>query len=264
MKENKLRRLLNENKPMVSTRLWSTWPFYTELVGASGNFDYIEFVAEYTPFTQFDLENIARAAELHNMGSMIKLDFLNRGYYAQKAVASGFQAILFTDCRNADEVRESVRFVKPETLGEGGGFGFPNRRFIGTQPYMDQTKHADRLRDIVLCFMVEKHEAMTNIEEICAVPGVDMLQFGPSDYSMSLGKNRSAFGKELREAEEKMIKTALKHGVQPRCEIPSLEAAQYYIDLGVRCFSFSDQVAKLRAFWEGEGAQMRAIADGLG
>lgn len=75
MKENKLRYLLNNHLPSCSTRLWSTWPFYTETVGSTGNFDYIEFVGEYSPFAQTDLENIARAAELYEMATMMKIDF---------------------------------------------------------------------------------------------------------------------------------------------------------------------------------------------
>ena len=71
-------KLLREGKPSVSTRLWSTWPVYTESLGLTGNFDYMEFVAEYAPFSQLDLENLARAAELYEMGSMIKVDLQNR------------------------------------------------------------------------------------------------------------------------------------------------------------------------------------------
>lgn len=263
MKENKLRRLLDLGLPSVATRLWSTWPFYMEALGATGNFDYAEFIAEYAPYTQADLENLARAAELHEMGSMIKVDFLNRGYVAQKAVAAGFQAILFTDCRNAGQVEESVRMMKPETPEYGGMYGFPNRRFIGTQSHLSQLDHAKRLSEVVLCFMIEKAEAMENIEAICAVPGVDMVQFGPSDYSMSMGVNYQDHVPEAKAAERKMIEVALKHGVQPRCEIPSVKAAQYYIDLGVRHFCLGDQFAVLRQFWTGEGAKMRGVADSL-
>lgn len=263
MKTNKLRYLLDNNLPSTATRLWSTWPLFMEMVGASGNFDYAEFVAEYAPFTQYDLENLARAAELHDMGSMIKVDFQCRGYVAQKAAASGFQAILFTDCRNAQEVEESVRMMKSETPESGGTFGFPNRRFIGTQTHMPQLDHAKRIDEIVLAFMIEKHESMKNIEEICAVPGVDMVQFGPSDYCMSRGWNRSDHVDDFKTAEREMIKVALKHGVQPRCEIPTVDAAQYYIDLGVKHFCLGDQVAKLRSFWIDDGKKMRAVAEGL-
>ena len=60
MKENKLRQLIEEGRPTCSTRLWSTWPFYTEAVGYTGNFDYIEYVAEYSPFSQLNFWNSFR------------------------------------------------------------------------------------------------------------------------------------------------------------------------------------------------------------
>lgn len=263
LKHNKLREILTNNRPSVCTRIWSTQPFFTEALGSTGNYDYVEFVAEYTAFAQQDLEMVAMAAELHNMGSMVKVDFHNRAYVAQKAIASGFQAVLFTDCRNAGEVKETLRFVKPETPEDGGSFGYPNRRYIGYQPRLTQTAHAQRIRDVVVALMVEKKEAMDNIEEMCAVPGVDMIQFGPSDYSLSRGWDAKDHVAEYKEAEREMIKVALKHGVQPRCEIPNVAAAKYYIDLGVRHFCLSDQVARLMLSWTEEGGEMRALADSL-
>ena len=55
MKENKIRQLLSTQQPTTSTRIWSTWPFYTEVAGETGNFDYVEFLAECAPFTLVDL-----------------------------------------------------------------------------------------------------------------------------------------------------------------------------------------------------------------
>lgn len=263
MKENKLRRLLLEGRASVATRLWSTWPLYTESLGATGNFDYMEFVAEYAPFSQADLENLARAAELYEMGSMIKVDFQNRFYVAQKAVASGFQAVNFADHCTPQEVRDSVRAVRPMTSGTSGLYGCPNRRFISSPNGVSQKEHIARLENIVLCFMIEKQEAVDNIEEICSVPGVDMVQFGPADYSMSLGWNRAEHVDEWKAVERKVIEASLRHGVQPRCEINSPEEAAYYIGLGVHHFSLGDQFAVLKNFWNGEGRVMRDIARGL-
>ena len=166
MRENKLRRILREGKTSVATRLWSTWPLYTESLGATGNFDYMEFVAEYAPFTQADLENMARAAELYEMGSMIKVDFQNRFYVAQKAVASGFQAVNFADHRTPQEVRDSINSIRPLVEGTDGWYGCPNRRFISSPNGVTQKEHIARLNDIVLCFMIEKKEAVDHIEEI--------------------------------------------------------------------------------------------------
>ena len=90
-----------------------------------------------------------------------------------------------------------------------------------------------------------------------------MVQFGPSDYCMSCGMNRDQCVDEFKAAEKKMIEVALKHGVQPRCEIPNAEAAGYYIDLGVRHFCVGDQVNALKAFWNTQGPKMREIAGKL-
>lgn len=180
MKKNKLREHLNSGKPLLSTRMWSTNPLFWEIVGQTGNFDYVEFLAEYAPFDFTDLPNMARAAELNDMGTMIKLDFQGRGYVAQKAVQSGFQSILFVDHVNPDQVRESVSLIKPKTAGSVGKFGYPNGRYIGNQSHIPPLEHVDRLNEVVLCFMIEKEEAVMNIEEICSIPGVDMIQFGPN------------------------------------------------------------------------------------
>ncbi|MGI6083918.1 MAG: HpcH/HpaI aldolase family protein [Acetivibrionales bacterium] len=262
MKENRIRNLLKSDKPSIGTRIWSSWPFITEAIGAAGNFDYIEFLAEYAPFSHYDLENICRAAELHGMGSMIKVDFQNRFYVAQKAIASGFQAILFADHKTPDEVRESVRMVKADSPASSGQFGYPSRRYIGFQPEENQLEHARQIDDVVLVFMIEKSEALDNIEEICSIPGVDMVQFGSSDYSMSLGWNEAEHVEEWMAAERKMIEVALKHGVHPRCEIfGSPEDAEYYINLGVRHFCFGDEFGNNFNFWKNEGAKMRKITD---
>lgn len=263
MKENRLRYLLNHDLPSVATRIWSTNPFFTEAVGASGNFDYVEFLAEYSPVTQLEMENLCRAAELHDMASIIKVDFQNRGYVAQKAIGSGFQGVLFTDHQTPEQVRETIRLVKSETPEAGGRFGYPNKRFIGFQPRIAQMDHARRVDEIVLLFMIEKAVAVDNIEEICSIPGVDMIQFGPSDYCMSRGWNVKDHREETRAAERHCIEVALAHGVQPRCEIHSAEAAKYYMDLGVRHFCLGDQLVQFQAYLNGEGKLMREAADAL-
>lgn len=260
MRNNKMRDCLHEGRYTLGTRVWSQWPFFIEMLGDTGNFDYIEFVAEYAPFTQYDLENMARACELFNMSSMIKVDFQNHAYVAQKAVAAGFQAVLFTDMKTPEEVREAVRVMKGDSIISGGRFGYPNRRFIGYQPYLSQMDHVKRLDEIVLAFMIEKKEAVENLEEICSIPGVDMLQFGPSDFSMSNGKNSTDNKEACTIAHEKMIRTALKHGIRPRVEIygdPS--DAKKYLEMGVKDICFGDQMKIYSKFASCDGRCMNQI-----
>ncbi len=263
MKQNKLRRLLADKQCTLGTRLNCSLPFFTEIIGSTGNYDYVEFMAEYAPFTNHDLENFVRAAELHDMASIIKIDFQNRVYVAQKAVMAGVQGILFTDCRTADDVRESIRAVTPATKSDDGWYGYLPSRHIGFQPRLVQMDHAQRVRDVVKIFMIEKKEAMDNIEAICSVPGVDMVQFGGNDYCMSLDWNLKDRQEERKAAESEMIRVALKHGVRPRCEVLTPEAAKHFSDQGVKDFCLGDQLTYLLNIYTKDGGAMRSIINAM-
>ena len=91
MKTNKLRKLLNENKPTLGTRVHSIWPATVEALGHTGMFDYVEFLAEYAPFDLFALDNFCRTVELLDMSAIIKVDAEPRAFLAQRGVGAGFQ-----------------------------------------------------------------------------------------------------------------------------------------------------------------------------
>ncbi len=259
MKENKLRYMLDNNMPTVATRLQSSWATVTEMAGATGEYDYIEFLAEYAPYGQYDFENIARAAEVHDMGTMIKVDYQNRYYVAQKAIASGFQAVLFTDHRTAEDVAKTIKMITPECPEFEGGMGFVNRRWVGNNCSMKQEEYARMASRTVKVFMVEKKEALDNIDEICSVPGIDMVQFGPNDFALSSGFNMAENKERVREAELKMFEAAKKHGVHVRAEMNSVEDAQYYLDLGVRHFNVGMELRILSNFWKQQGSQLNEM-----
>ena len=101
MRENRLRTLLNEGKPTIGTRVQSTWPTVTEMVGRSGQFDYVEFLAEYAPYNLHDLDNMGRAIELSpNFCGMIKMEQSAQWHLAVRAMSAGIQNLLFTDVRS--------------------------------------------------------------------------------------------------------------------------------------------------------------------
>lgn len=256
MRENRLRTLLRDGKPSLGTRLQSTWPTVTELVGRTQKFDYIEFLAEYAPYDLYALDNLGRAIELFpNFTGLIKMEQSAQHHLAVRAMAAGIQNLLFTDVRTADDARECTRIVRPETPGGGGIHGNAGGRAAtsGLPALIDE------YRDAVIMLMVEKKEAVENLEEILAVPGIDMVQFGPSDYSMSIGQAGQRASAQIVEAREYTIKTALKMGVQPRAELTEANEAEYYAKLGVKHFCMAADTTILARYYADQGAKMREI-----
>jgi 2-keto-3-deoxy-L-rhamnonate aldolase RhmA len=258
MRRNKLRELLQAGKPTLGTHLHSTWPSVVEAVGHSGMFDYVEFVAEYAPFDLYTLDNFCRAAELHDLSSMIKVDQEPRTFLAQRGIGAGFQSVLFADCRTVDDARACVRAVRPDTPDSGGLYGVGMRRHT-YMLYGGTPEYVQSLKDVVVALMIEKNGAVEHLEEILSLGGIDMIQWGPADFSMSIGRPGEWAAPEVKAAEKFVIETCLKHGIPPRIEVNHPEKAKPYLDMGVRHFCIGTDIVIVYDWMKANGEQMRKL-----
>lgn len=260
MRPNRLRELLNARQPSLGTHLHISWPSVTELVGHTGHYDYVEFVAEYAPYDLYTLENIGRAISCFpHLSGMMKIEQQPRTYLTVRAIGSGIQNLLFADVRTVADVEECVRSVRAETPEQGGIHGVGSRRDVSFVIEGGSPAFVQALADAVVTLMIEKKQAVENLDALLSVKGVDMVQFGPADYSMSLGIPGQWSNPRIREAEEYVIKTALKHGIQPRAEIDHPSAAERYLNLGVRHFCIGTDMSILYDWFKENGKAMREI-----
>jgi 4-hydroxy-2-oxoheptanedioate aldolase len=61
------------------------------------------------------------------------------------------------------------------------------RRDVGYVLECGAPSFVQALDDAVVALMIEKAPAVENLEALLSVKGVDMVQFGPADYAMSIG-----------------------------------------------------------------------------
>jgi 2-keto-3-deoxy-L-rhamnonate aldolase RhmA len=262
MRTNRLRQLLLADQPSLGTHLHLSYPGIVELVGHSGRFDYIEFLAEYAPYDLYALENLARAVDLFpHMTAMMKIEQEPRSYLAIRAIGSGIQNVLFADPRTVADVEACVKAVRAETPASAGIHGVGMRRDVGYVLEPGGPAFVQALDDAVVALMIEKAPAVENLEALLAVKGVDMVQFGPADYAMSIGLAGQWSHPRVREAERYVIDTALKKGIAPRAEIASAEDGKRYLDMGVKHFCIGWDVSILFNWFKDAG---RAMGDLLG
>ena len=163
------------------------------------------------------------------------------------------------DYYRAKDVEETLLKVKPASPEFGGKLGYVNRRWYRNEGFKNQMDYAAQVSRCVMGFMIEKAQAVENIEEICSVPGVDFIQFGPADFSMNSGFNAKEDKERVRRAEEKVIETALRCHVNPRVEINTAKEAKRYMEMGVRHFALGSELRMAKTFWTEEGNEIRSI-----
>jgi 4-hydroxy-2-oxoheptanedioate aldolase len=110
--------------------------------------------------------------------------------------------------------------------------------------------------------MIEKKQAVEDLDAILSVPGIDMVQFGPADYSMSIGLAGQWTHPKVKEAERFVIERALARGIQPRAEIAQPEQARGYLELGVRHFCIGWDVRILSDWFRQQGGAMHKLLFG--
>ncbi|HEY1365890.1 MAG TPA: aldolase/citrate lyase family protein [Gaiellaceae bacterium] len=258
MRENRLRALLDAGEPTLGTRFHSVWPGIVEVVGHTRMFDYVEFLAEYAPFDLHDLDNVCRAAELHGLAAIIKIDQEPRTFLAQRAIGAGFQGVLFADCRSVEEARQIVAIARPETPEHIGTYGVAGRR-MAYMGYGGSPEYVAAVARTVVALMIEKRGAVDALDEILAVPGVDLIQFGAVDYSLSIGRVGEARGPDVAAVQRHVIERCLSLGVAVRVEVATPDEVEQWRELGVRHFSLGVDISVLYEWWLANGRRVREI-----
>jgi 4-hydroxy-2-oxoheptanedioate aldolase len=262
MRKNRFRELLNAGQPTLGTHLLSSWPTLVELVGQTGLYDYIEFTAEYAPFDLHDLDNLGRAFQVADLAGMIKIEQTQYLHQAMRAIGAGFQSVLFADIRSVEDATTAVRAVRAEAPASRGLHGVGMRRDVGVVREGGSPAYVRALDEVVIAIMVEKRDCLENLDAILSTKGLDMVQFGPADYAMSIGLAGQWSHPDVARAERTTIETALKKGLHPRVEIGDPSEAARYIEMGVKHFCMGWDVGILHGWWGDNGKQMRKVLGG--
>lgn len=255
-RKNKLRSLLRDSKPTVATHVHSTWPGIVEVIGSTGLVDYVELSAQYAPYDLYSLDNFAMAGDLHDLPAMIKIDPEPRHFTAQRAIGSGFQSVLFADLRTVKDVEDAVSAVRAEPKGRNGSaMNRASKYFYGGSE--EFVRYCD---DVVIAVMVEKKSLFEQLEDVLNLD-IDMIQFGPSDFSMSLGVPGQRTHPKVIEAEETTIKLSLKYDKHPRIELPDVANAEKYLKMGVKDFCIGWDVMVIRDYLVQNAAPLRKMLE---
>lgn len=179
-----------------------------ELCGLAG-IDAVWLCNEHVPNDWLNLENQIRAAKLHNMDTIVRVE---KGSYSGyiKPFEADATGIMVPHVTTADEARQVVEWTRFHPLGRRPiDSGNADGRFCQV-PIGDYIEHSNKERLIIL--QIESPEAVANVEEIAAVKGYDILLFGPGDFSHLIGHAGKIDRPEVVQARQQVAAAAVRHG----------------------------------------------------
>lgn len=192
-------------------------------------FDCLWIDLEHQPMGIAEAANIMRAARVGDMDVMARPA---KGELMRMArlLEAGASLIMYPRCDSAEEARELVRLGKFPPLGQRGFFSASPDNPYSTLPPADYLRQANE--QTILIAQIESPHAVKNAGAIAAVEGIDLLFFGPGDYSCSLGMPGQFDAPVVQGALAETCKQALAQGKRFGTTVANVEYAKRMLDLG--------------------------------
>ena len=175
-------RILDRNAAApLGTWLMAAAPATAEALGYAG-FDFLVVDMEHVPIEMSDLAAILRAIGCTPAQAVVRLAW-NDQVLVKRALDAGAQTIMLPFVQSADEARAATAFAHypPEGV-RGVAAVHRGSRFGQVRDYFAQAN-----RQVCTIVQLETPQALANLGEIAAVPGIDALFVGPGDLSASMG-----------------------------------------------------------------------------
>jgi 2-keto-3-deoxy-L-rhamnonate aldolase RhmA len=169
------------SKTPVGTWVMSASPLVAEAIGTAG-FDWAVLDMEHSPVDLMGLVHLLQAVGSTGMQPVVRVPW-NDSVTVKRVLDAGASALLFPFIQNADEAQRAVAATRYPPEGVRGMAGMGRASRFGTTPNYFATANAG----ICNLLQLETTVAISNLEAIAAVPGVDALFVGPADLSGTMG-----------------------------------------------------------------------------
>lgn len=229
---NPFKHALQAGQPQIG--IWSTIasPYVSELLSGAG-YDWILLDTEHTPADVPQMLNHLQAVAAAVPGNArlthpVVRPAWNDTVMIKRYLDIGATTLLLPFVQNADEARQAVAATRYPPHGVRGVGGSTRASNFGRTP--NYIHHAND--DICVLVQVETREALTQIEAIASVDGVDGIFIGPADLSASLGHPGAPGHPEVVAAIDDAIARIRACGKAPGILMPDLERARQCLDRG--------------------------------
>lgn len=211
--ENKFKKALLNKEISLGTWMQIGHPAVAEILAGAG-FDWICVDLEHGAIDLESTANIFRTLKAFDCTSIARLP-LNDEIWIHRVLDAGAQALIIPMVNSAKEAEYAVKHAKYPPRGvRGFGYSRANGHGVNFKEYISTAN-----TEIAMIMQIEHKDAITNLEDILQVDGVDGVFIGPLDLSGSYGKTGDLECPEMKNAIKHYLKMCNKYNKAPGIHI---------------------------------------------
>ena len=224
-----LKSKFRDGKNVVGT--WCVLPTgdAVEAICRSG-MDFVIIDLEHGPHSFETAANMARAAQVVGATALIRVP-VNQQEVILRALEIGSDGIVVPQIEDVDSAKMAIQSAKyfPE-----GSRGFsPFTRSGGFSAYQVEELAERKNADTVCVLLVEGVSAIENLEDILAVPGIDVIYIGTYDLCQSAGHPGNPDHPEVLRLLETCVEKIVASGKVAGCLAQSTQQAIQWHQMGI-------------------------------
>ncbi len=218
---------LRRGDPAFSAKACYADPELVELLASSG-VDAVWLCQEHRRLDPSLFLALVQACRLGGADALVRVKPADHTDLAW-LLEAGVRGILLPKVTTLEEVQRVVEMMRYPPVGRRGWDAIHADSGFGRVPASEYLAHANA--NTFLAVQIEEPEAVELVEEIAALPGVDLLFIGPADLTLNFG---SLGDRELLEpVVERVLQACRAHGKW--ASIPCLPTdAAGYLERGFR------------------------------
>ena len=249
MTASHLQQALARGKPV-----WGGWITGPTSIGpeefARAGYDYVGFDAQHGYLDDADIAGIVRRLEHVPIGTAVRLPSADPAPIG-RVLDAGADAIIVAMIESADQAAAAVAATRYPPAGVRS-FG-PLRASLGHDTVALESR-------VSVFAMIETAAALTDVNEICAVPGLSGVYVGPADLAISMGVEvtKATTDPKVRGAIGDIQRAASAAGLVPGIHAGDGKVGQAMAQLGFQLITLAAESVALR---RGAAAALKEATD---
>ena len=207
MRKSRVLRQMRSGKVATCVKLNLSDPRNAEIAAMCG-FDCVWIDLEHVPNNMSCVEDTVRAAKIYDVDVLTRV---SKGCYSDicRPLEADSTGVMVPHLMSLEEAKQIVYYTKFHPIGRrpiDGGNADGAYCLVSAKDYIQQ---ANQERFTVV--QIEDPEPLEDLEEICKLPGIDMIFFGPADFAQGIG-DPTGSNPEVDRVRRLVAKTARKYG----------------------------------------------------
>lgn len=219
-------------------------PNIVHYLGMTDDFDGFWIDVEHAGLTVHDIDHAVSGGKAYGLEAFVRVPPTDYATVT-RCFESGAMGVMAAQIHSADHAEEFVTWAKFAPRGRRGlnPLGIDGR--FGTVPLAEHTERANQ--ETLVAVQIETSGAVSEVDGIAAIDGVDLLFVGPSDLGQALGVTGDIMHQRCLEAIDAVAAACRNHGKHWGAVTPTPEYAALLIEKGCTLISPTNDVKLVTA-----------------